>query len=68
MESFRLSDLFRAETASTPAQKAAAELFACIVEILLKTPQIIDFRAATGNAPIRIVRPESYGGFYWLGK
>ncbi|MFA7601470.1 MAG: LysM peptidoglycan-binding domain-containing protein [Novosphingobium sp.] len=32
-----------------------------------RTPQIIDFRAATGNAPIGIVRPRSYGGFYWLG-
>jgi len=34
----------------------------------LNTPQIIDFRTATGNAPIRIVRPEAYGGSYWLGK
>jgi YD repeat-containing protein len=33
-----------------------------------RTPQIIDFRAANNNAPIRIVRPESYGGSYWVGK
>ncbi len=33
-----------------------------------QTPQIMDFRAANNNAPIGIVRPESYGGFYWIGK
>jgi hypothetical protein len=33
----------------------------------LSSPQIIDFRAATGNAPIGIVRPQVYGGSYWLG-
>ena len=31
----------------------------------LKTPQIVDFRAATGNAPVGIVGP---GSFYWLGR
>jgi hypothetical protein len=34
----------------------------------LNTPQIRDFRTATGNAPVGIARPESYGGFYWIGK
>jgi hypothetical protein len=33
-----------------------------------KMPQIIDFGKATGNAPIGIVRPDSYGGSYWLKK
>jgi hypothetical protein len=33
----------------------------------LNTRQIVDFRIATGNAPIGIVRPQSYGGSYWLG-
>lgn len=33
-----------------------------------RTPQIIDFRAANSNAPIGIVRPQSYGGFYWIGQ
>ena len=34
----------------------------------LNTPQIIDFRTATGNADIGIVRPESFGGSYWIKK
>jgi len=33
----------------------------------LTTPQIRDFRIATGNAPVGIVRPEANGGFYWIG-
>ena len=32
----------------------------------LNTSQIIDFRTATGNASIGIVRPESFGGSYWI--
>jgi YD repeat-containing protein len=34
----------------------------------LNTPQIIDFRTATGNAPVGIVNPNAPNGFYWLGK
>jgi hypothetical protein len=33
----------------------------------LTTQQIVDFRAATDNAPVGIVRPDANGGFYWLG-
>ncbi|GAA0864479.1 hypothetical protein GCM10009115_19170 [Sphingopyxis soli] len=33
-----------------------------------RRPQIVDFRAANGNAPIGIVRPEVYGGSYWIAK
>lgn len=33
-----------------------------------RTRQIIDFRAANNNAPIGIIRPESYGGSYWIGQ
>ncbi len=32
-----------------------------------QTPQIRNFIAANSNAPIGIVRPQSYGGFYWIG-
>ncbi|MGK6321430.1 hypothetical protein [Sphingomonas sp. DT-204] len=35
---------------------------------MLSTPQIIDFRVATGNAPIGIVRPQVYGGSYRIGQ
>jgi hypothetical protein len=34
----------------------------------LTTPQIMDFRSATGNMPVGIVRPDRYGGGYWLGE
>jgi len=32
----------------------------------LSTPQVKDFRISTGNKPVGIVRPENYGGFYWI--
>ncbi len=32
-----------------------------------RTPQVIDFRTANNNAPVGIIRPQSPGGFYWIG-
>lgn len=33
-----------------------------------RTSQIIDFRVANNDAPIGIIRPESYGGSYRIGQ
>ena len=32
-----------------------------------RTPQVRDFLVANNNAPVGIVRPQQYGGPYWIG-
>lgn len=33
----------------------------------INTAQVRNFRLATGNAPVDIIRPEAYGGSYTIG-